>query len=221
MKLQPVFNRKIIRFQCDSEEIYKNKNFLQNLDKLFNHPSIRDNTSIQQSGKMHTTVDKPFISPLQLPGGELLEKWMYDKILEASSHFVEFIPTKIEFVRSWANKMYINSSVIPHIHGAQHKIQKNYSDQLRNKIHQSNYRFKQAGVAIFYINNPSNGGDLIFIKDGEVYNDISEYSSNDILFANVKAGELILHDVEMCHAVSEHKNNEPRICIVVEFKYIP
>jgi hypothetical protein len=200
MIVQQVFNRKVVRFQCEAEEVYKNKNFLQNLDRLFDHPSIRDNVSMEQNGKntARTTVGTAVIPPLQLPGGENLQKWIYDKLFEASSEFVDFVPKKIEFIRTWANRMFVGCEGATHHH-----------------------KGKNHGVGVFYVNIPTNGSDLVFVRDGVYMSCISEYSSDDIVFAQTKTGELVLHDPVISHAISEHKNNEPRTCIVFEFKYIP
>lgn len=198
MKVESVFNRTIVRFQCEEKDFYTNENFLQNIDKLFMHPSMRNNISKEQIGEAQTTVGKDFLLPLKLPGAENLEQWIHDKIIEAAPHFVDFIPSNVEYVRTWTNRMFRGCEGKTHHHkGPNH------------------------GIGVFYVDIPENGSDLVFVRDGVDWSRISDYSTDDMVFANTQTGELVLHDVEIAHAVSEHNNDKPRICIVMEFKYIP
>jgi hypothetical protein len=198
MKVEHVFNRKIIRFQCDEVEFYTNENFLHNLNRLFNHPAMRDTVSNEQVGDAQTTVGKNFLLPLKLPGAENLERWIHERLMEAAPHFVDFTPTSIQFVRTWTNKMFRGCEGQTH-----------------------NHRGPNHGVGVFYVNIPENGSDLVFVRDGVYMTKISDYAIGDVVFAGTRTGELVLHDTEISHAVSEHDNDEPRICIVVEFTYIP
>jgi hypothetical protein len=198
MKVESVFNRTIVRFQCEDKDFYSNENFLQNINRLFTHPSMRDNVSQEQIGEAQTTVGKNFLLPLKLPGAENLERWIHERLFEAAPHFVDFTPSKIEFIRTWTNRMFRWCEGQTHHH-----------------------RGPNHGIGVFYVNIPENGSDLVFVRDGVAWTRIADYSPDDVVFAGTKTGELVLHDNEIAHAVSEHNNDEPRVCIVMEFKYIP
>jgi hypothetical protein len=199
MIVQNVFDRKVVRFQCEDETFYKNEEFLKNINETFEHPSLTSSGGAvaERIGHAPSTVGKYFLRPLMLPGSEQLKKWIDDRILEAATHFVDFIPRNIEYVRNWSNKMYKESEGLVHRH-----------------------KGSPDGVGIFYVNIPENGGDLVFIRDGAYLTRIEDFAPEDIVFAGTNAGELVLHDPSILHSVSKHNNDEPRICIVVEFKYI-
>ena len=75
-------------------------------------------------------------------------------------------------------------------------------------------------VGIFYVDNPENGSQLVFVdKDfiGALPSDIPESNKQ---YINTNSGDLIMHGPHVRHAVSEHKNSKPRICFVYHFNFI-
>jgi len=63
-------------------------------------------------------------------------------------------------------------------------------------------------VAVFYIRIPPGGADMIFVND------------NEYIPAGVKEGDLLIHDRNVAHSVSEHKSDITRICLILEFDFV-
>jgi hypothetical protein len=200
MKIQEVFDRKVVRFQCEDASIYKNKKFLENLNMLFDHPAVRKNKAPRErAGHGTSTVGLESLQPLRFPESIPLKNWIDARIMESYIHFVDFIPSGIKYFRNWTNKIFKDAQVSVHDHA--HK--------------------SVDGVGIFYVNLPDNGADLVFIKDGADLTTVDNYSPADIVQVNARDGELVLHDPTILHTTTKHNNEEPRICIVIEFEYIP
>lgn len=195
MKVQTFFEEKIVRFICDDKSIYENEVFQKNLEKFFNHPSVEKVTAAEQVGSGYTYRGLNKITPLMLPGAEKLEKWIYSKLIEAAPFFVNFKPSKITFHRIWTNRTFKGYSGKTHIHNENH------------------------GVGIFYLSVPKNSSDLVIVRNGLPLTNINDYDETDIAYANVTTGEFVLHKTHLMHGISEHKSEEPRICIVMDFNY--
>lgn len=75
------------------------------------------------------------------------------------------------------------------------------------------------GVAIFYQNIPINSGDLVFVRGGTTYSSFKDYDDDDLQYQNVRAGDLLIHDRTLPHAITTHCSDEHRVCFIIEFKY--
>ena len=193
MKIEKVFDTHIVRTKCETVEWYKNLTALTSLERLFKHHS-KDAPEIV--GEIKTTLSSPI--PIQmLPGLENLMVWVEQQIMNAAPYFVDFKPSgfKFDLKRTWANKMFLGSSVAPHTHDVIPGTNNRNTDNTR-------------GVAIFYLQLPEHSSDLMFMQE------------EDIMYANAKEGELIFHSKDILHSVTEHKSNIPRICLVFEFTYL-
>ena len=107
--------------------------------------------------------------------------------------------------KCWANRMHKDSSGKIHKH---------------NSI--GNDKIKVFSL-IFYYNVPLiNSADLVFLNPKKYSNsfediDIETIEENDKLHFKVLEGMCILHDGDIPHAVSIHKNESPRDAIILDF----
>lgn len=63
-------------------------------------------------------------------------------------------------------------------------------------------------TAVFYVRIPEHGADIIFVNGEES------------IPAGVMEGDLLIHEAGVRHAVSEHKSDTSRICLVMEFDFV-
>lgn len=63
-------------------------------------------------------------------------------------------------------------------------------------------------VSIFYFNVPENGSKFVI------------HHENEDEEVEVKTGDLIIHDSQLIHSVTEHKSDIPRICFIFESNYV-
>ena len=63
-------------------------------------------------------------------------------------------------------------------------------------------------VCVFYVQVPDQGADMQFVNAGQVES------------ANALEGDLLIHEPLVWHSVSEHRNEIPRICLVIEFEFV-
>ena len=192
MRVQNIFGSNVVRVQCE-KEIYKNEVGLHNLERLFKNHSGK---AIEIIGKVDTSLTSPI--PIQmLPGLETLVSWVQEQALLAAPYFIDYTPTGLEFdvKRTWANKMFRGSKVLPHTHDVILETGERNTNNSRV-------------VSIFYYQLPKDSSDLVFMRDNEVVN------------ADVQEGELVFHTKDILHAVTEHKSDIPRICLVFEFTYV-
>ena len=193
MKIEKVFGTNVVRVMCEQPEWYQNEVAVNSLERLFRRHS-KDAPEIV--GKVQTSLTSPM--PVEmLPGLENLIDWVKKQIMMAAPSFVNFTPTGFQFdmKRTWANKMYRGSQVLPHTHD----VVAGSQERRTNNSH---------GVAIFYLQMPEHSSDLVFMEGETVHH------------ANVKQGELVFHTKDVLHAVTEHQSDIPRICLVFEFTYI-
>lgn len=117
----------------------------------------------------------------------------------------------LRFKRCWANKMHYDSS---------------------GKIHShvDNSGMKVYTLICYYSIPKENSGDLIFLNPKKYHtkcfpesfllnHPIEKIDETDKLHIMVSESMCVLHDGEIPHAVSKHKNESPREAIIIEFIY--
>jgi len=206
MKVQSVFGSSVITHKCDDESIYKNEIFY---NKLIESLCLADQLSsflyantLEAIGKTQCTAGNlipNYLKPHFIQNNEKLFEWLYAKFMESSKYYVNFEPTDLKLIRCWSNLMYKGSSG---------KVHNHYAGE--NLTH---------CVGVFYVDCPPNSADIVFVEDkqGDYVTDYDEKSIHSI---TPRAGELIIHNPIMHHGVSEHKNDEPRICIIIDVQYV-
>ena len=187
----------IIKVHCNNKNIYTNEDLLSSIETIFNLPEIknRKRNEIWDShyGEGETTEINPYLGPAYIPGSEKLTEWIMEQV---NASYGKSIIT-----RSWMNRL---------LEGSQGRCHNHYNTQLGSPDI----------VAIFYVDNPENGSQLVIVdKDytGILPSDIPD--SNKQYIPTI-SGDLIMHGPNIWHAVSEHKNSKPRICFVYQFNLI-
>jgi hypothetical protein len=192
-----IFGQEIIKVHCDNKDIYTNEILVSSVKTIFNLPVIKNRKRgddwDSHYGEGETTEIVPYLGPAYIPGSEKLTEWVTTQ--------VNSIYGNSKITRSWMNRL---------LEGSQGRCHNHYNTQLGSPDI----------VAIFYIDNPENGSQLVIIdKDytGILPSDIPE--SNKQYIPTI-SGDLIMHGPNIWHAVSEHKNSKPRICFVYQFNLI-
>ena len=131
-----------------------------------------------------------------MPGAEQLSEWVAKRILESARQLGFKDPTKVEFVRTWANMMFFGCEGTCHSHPADID-----------------------GVAVFYSSAPVDSGELVFVQRGIDGTRVSQYAKEQLRSQPIKSGDLIIHKPHVPHAVSRHNSHDPRLSFIYEFKY--
>lgn len=175
---------------------FKDKDFENSLESLF----YRCNQKIDkhQVGKANTTVTlsepENFI---KLKNSKKLFDLLVPKIINSSTIFGFTNVTGLQLNRVWFNKMYTGCKGRSHNHNKECDI-----------------------VLIYYYNSPKKSGNLYFINSNEwglLVEDIPKQSKYKIVS---ETGTLVIHTPDMFHAISEHKNKDPRVVLVMEIKFV-
>jgi hypothetical protein len=76
-------------------------------------------------------------------------------------------------------------------------------------------------MAVFYPLAPDGSADFGLVKDGVAHARNHEILPKNISWQNIKEGDLLFHETNAWHTVSEHTSDDPRIVFVIEFSYLP
>jgi len=207
MKIQKIFDSTVIRIQCNHKELYTEPKISKSIEEIFNYlrveyPEKISSTAESYGGKSETSLG--CISSIEnISALQPLMVWIGTQIMKAAPYIANFNPSSFVYTRTWINKMYKGCSIRSHSHG------ETKSDN--------------RGVAIFYLQVPENSSDLVFLNgNNEKFRLVEDYynQNQEIIYANICEGELLFHDNGIIHAITEHKNDIPRICLIFDFIYV-
>jgi hypothetical protein len=188
-----IFGYEAFKFNCTDESLYKNKFLTNSIDALICLP--KDNTNNEDSasfGPILTSVGHDYSDITIMPGAGKLIDWITEQILQV------YKGTSVKYTKTWVNKMYRNSHVLCHKHP--HKSKPEHIDF----------------VAVFYINVPQDGSNLVFVRDGKPGTFHFIYKKEDQKVIECNTGDLIVHSPELIHAVTINNGFQPRICLAFE-----
>jgi uncharacterized protein (TIGR02466 family) len=203
-----VFGNKVVVAHLNNEQkvSYFNQDFKNNLMLSVKMANIkrREQGSYVPHKVGHlessTYVTAKNLLPLNQKGAEDLKQWIRQTLLDNSHHFVDFQPKDVLLDNSWTNVMYKGSSVKLHVHDA-----------------------KNSCASILYMDCPSDGGQLGFVGEDIVDSQklhLSDYADLQRFIFNNQNGDLIMYPSNLAHGVTTHMSNSPRICIVIDAKYV-
>lgn len=202
IKTDTVFGYDVYKFKCEDESFYKNKILTSSIDLLLDLPLVRSRKQGNQYdsayGETLTSVGNEYSDIVTMPGASKLVEWIRQRILETNPKAKNLI-----FAKSWANKMFKGSQGLIHAH--------THPDF---KLRVPDF------VAIFYINIPTNGSQLIFVKDGKFNTRYGEYPESQTKEMYSETGDLLIHAPQLPHAVTIHNSDEPRLCLVFEGYFV-
>ena len=192
MKEINCFDYKLYKSQCD-ESIYKDANLTSAIDKLLKTTHAKNTTPSERIGDAVSTVGSDF-NILHLAETHTLAEWVISQIMDIDEYKSKNSNT-FDFTRHWANQIYKDCNGLCHTHP------------------------KEAdAVAIFYLDVPPGGSDLVIINNGKENSNYLDYDEKDRHHINVESGTLIIHKPDVPHAVSIHNSTDPRTCLIFEFK---
>jgi len=202
------FKQKVTISHCKHEEYYNTSDLRYSINKIFELPEIKNRVRGEkwdsQYGEGETSEIIPFIGPANIPGTNNLIEWIKSESSKAYKLFYGEDIDEIVIERSWMNKMEYGSQGRCHNHLA--------VDNHKNDRY--NLGKTPDLVAIFYVNNPKDGAELILIKDA-VHGKFSfDFPDTDRDHIKINSGDLIIHKPDLWHAVGVHNSKDSRICFV-------
>jgi len=189
----------IVNFShCSDSSLYTDEEFLFNVNTIFgldeiNTPENRYIVNLLLEGEGSTTEVMPYLSLMHIPGAERINTWVREECAKLYNVPVD----KIKISSSWMNRMYRGARGRIHNHAGNEALGPN-----------------PTCIAIFYQNNPENGSKLILMRTGKFGDYTHTYPEEDKIYVTPETGDLVIHDPELWHAISEHNSDEPRICFV-------
>lgn len=190
------------KFKCNDKNLYENPILTSSINLLLDLPDVvhrvQGTKYDSAMGQVLTSAGNEYSDILTLPGAKNLVSWIDSKIKESAP------PGKsIEYIKSWANKMFYGSQGLVHAH-----------------IHPDFKNYKSDFVAIFYVHIPENGAQLVFVDGGEFNKKYTEYDESKLTIMKCESGDLVIHPPQIPHGVTIHNSHTPRLCLVFEGRYV-
>jgi hypothetical protein len=172
--------------------------------EVISHQSCNLDKGSIEGGMLWSTFETPAKSFFSFPDADKLLVWIKQKVLQIAPEF-GFDSHSAELTINWMNIMYKNSFGNCHTHDDE-----NDPDTV------------QKVVVIFYLQAPKDSASLLVIKKTRDYSTmgVSPFTipQNEIYSVPVTTGDLIIHKVDLPHAIDKHLSTEPRLCLVMEFQ---
>ena len=188
------FDYKLYKSQCD-ESIYKDANLNRAVNTLLSTVQAKDTNPDERQGSAISTVGAEH-NLLHYNETHTLAQWVISQIMEIDEYKSKNSST-FDFTRHWANRIYKDCSGLCHTHVGNPNPD---------------------AVAIFYLDVPLDGSNLVIINNGQEDSNYLDYDEKDRHHINVESGTLIIHKPDVPHAVSIHNSTDPRTCLIFEFK---
>lgn len=211
MQTIDVFGHTIVKTSCGDKSLYATKTVVSNLEsliKLANQKAMLSKRTVPSIVGNIETTDQIFqhkLNPLNIKFLAPLNKWISDQLLCCAKHFVDYPVADVSNIYSWANIMFSGSQV---------------------KVHSHKYTVSQRNpdcVAIFYVKAFADSANLTFVdpdhgdqKSG-LLDDYAAEHKHQICAVD---GDMIVHSPALPHGVSVHTHDTPRICLVVDAKFV-
>lgn len=183
---------------CDHPDYYTNSDLVHGVERIFSLPEIQNRPRgadwDSHYGQGETSEILPMLGPANIPGATQLTAW----VLEQCSQVLG-APARVD--RSWMNRLNTGSQGRCHRHLGVDKPGMQQTPDL---------------VAIFYVNNPAGGSNLVIVNDGIAGQLPSDMPESNKYYIRPSTGDLVMHRPDVWHAVSEHLADKPRICFVYQ-----
>lgn len=206
MQVEEIFGRKIARAHCNEPDFYTNIELQKSCNRVFALPEIQDRYRGAEwdshEGNGESTEGNLFLGPDNLIGSSDLMQWIKSQCVIAAKLAWNIDATDVTVTRSWMNRMNKGSKGKCHKHSG------------------SNAYIAPTMVAIFYVSNTDDGASLVIVNDGVHGLLPEEFPSVNTHSLITMPGDLVIHDSETYHAISEHKGNEPRVCFVFHMEAV-
>lgn len=205
------FGYEIYKFNLFNDGKHIQEDWIDLALKELKDPNVRDNQSCnldKNSVSGETLVWSSFETPARsffdFQNSEMLLEWIVEKVHSVAEHFDLDSIYKPQLTIDWMNVMYKGSFGNCHTHD---------DDSDPNSL--------KKVVAVFYLHAPDNSADLLILKNTRRYCEMGidprSIPNEEIFPVSVKTGDLVIHKVDLPHAVGEHKSDDHRLCLVMEF----
>jgi len=211
MKKITAFDNTIYKFNLFEDGLTIPDNWIDDSVKELTNPTVLANQSCNldkgsvDGGMLWSTFEAPARSFFSFLESEKLLNWIKEKVILIAPE-LGFKSSSVKLTIDWMNIMYKGSFGNCHTH-----------DDI------SEPTTEKKAVAIFYLRAPENSSDLLVIKNTRDYSSmgVSPFTIQDdeIFPIQITTGDLIIHKVDLPHAMSVHQNAIPRIVVVTEFEY--
>lgn len=185
------FDYTLYKSQCDSS-VYEDNDLLLAIDELLSSEHAKRTDPSERQGTALSTVGSEF-NVLHMSQTHNLISWIISQIMTIEEYKSKN-SNAFDFTRHWANRIFKDCSGLCHTHPS-----------------------NADGVAIFYLNVPDNGSELVIIDKGNEHSKYLDYTTEQRHHINVNSGTLIIHKPNVPHAVSIHNSEDPRTCLIFEF----
>jgi hypothetical protein len=169
------------------------------------HQSCNLDKGSIDGGMLWSTFETTAKSFFSFPDSDILLQWIKQKVTQVAPEFGFTNNQSAELTIDWMNIMYKNSFANCHTHDDE-----------------SEPDTAQKVVVIFYLHAPKDSASLLVVKNTRDYSSmgVSPFTipQDEIYPVLVTTGDLIIHKVDLPHAIDKHLSNEPRLCLVMEFR---
>jgi hypothetical protein len=211
MKKIIAFDNTIYKFNLFDDGLTIPDNWVQDAVGELTNPIVLENQSCNldkgstNGGMLWSTFEAKANSFFSFSKSDILFKWVEEKIILLAPA-LGFNSSSVKLTIDWMNIMYKGSFGNCHTH-----------DDV------SELTSQRKVVAIFYLRSPENSSDLLVIKNTQDYSSmgVSPFTipTDEIFPIQVTTGDLLIHTVDLPHAMSVHQNSIPRLVVVMEFEY--
>ncbi|MBT1443504.1 hypothetical protein KJI95_03075 [Shewanella sp. JM162201] len=183
------------------------------LEQLLQHPKVLDTMNVPDAAggralsSVHLAGQMDLLKLLKVRETRL-GHWLLYQLYDAAKA-LGFDKTrdirKFKFHRVWANEMSKGCEAVAHRHASRDWVIPHM-------------------VAIFYVDVPANGADLVFLdEDGDEMRlgSLTSFSLSQQYRLQSRRGRLICHDAKQLHATTIHESDLPRRCIIIEVGFPP
>ena len=165
MELLKPFDKPIVRIQCTDNTLYRNTDLSRSVESVLSMSDVqnrpRGEKGDSQIGNGLTSVGQTYLQLVYLPGAHNLTEWISEHLLSVKDTLgIKKPGNKIEYKRSWINRLY---------KGAQGKCHQHVEldDYMKARTDYTSINFRADVVAIFYVDIPPDSSDLVIIKNGK------------------------------------------------------
>jgi hypothetical protein len=188
----------VILKMADIEKLFPHEVYKEMFDHLMSPGNKFVNHPYSKGGKICTTdlnltMNKDKINRLQ----PLLD-FLQATGLKYSYLFTDKEVNNLKFDNSWMNLTFKGCEI------------KNHNDKFEDTD------FKSL-ITLFYPDASNGGSNLVFIHNSKYGQWVSDCSETDMVKISIEAGNIIIFDNSILHAVDSHALSTPRMCIAAEF----
>jgi len=197
--IQTIFGSPVVVLKtADVEKLFPNEVYKEMVDylmapgnKFVDHPYSRGGKICTTD--LNLTMNKDKINRLQ----PLLD-FLQETGLKYSYLFTDKVVNDLKFDNTWMNLTFEGCEI------------KNHYDKFE-------YTSFKSLITLFYPDASKGGSNLVFIHNSKYGQWVSDCPEADMVKISIEAGNIIIFDNSILHAVDAHAIAEPRMCIAAVF----